>query len=80
MRLGLGILLVALATHAEELRYDSVGDWRQWQVPSGDPFEASGEETLKTMALVWGCYHASEELRVVKPDELLREAKGTRSS
>ncbi|MBN1673472.1 MAG: Gfo/Idh/MocA family oxidoreductase [Kiritimatiellae bacterium] len=37
---------------------------------SGAEFETSGEETLKTMALVWGAYLSAEEGRVVAPSEL----------
>lgn len=38
---------------------------------TGAPFETSGAETLKTMALVYAAYLSSEENRVVNPVELL---------
>lgn len=38
---------------------------------SGADFETSGEETLKTMALVYACYRSAEEGRVVDPKEYL---------
>jgi predicted dehydrogenase len=37
---------------------------------SGQEFETSGSETLKTMALVYGCYRSAEEGRVVRASEL----------
>ena len=38
---------------------------------SGAEFETSGEETLKTMALVYACYLSDEKGQVVRPKELL---------
>jgi predicted dehydrogenase len=38
---------------------------------SGTPFETSGTDYLKTMALVWGGYTSAEEGRVVDPNTLL---------
>jgi predicted dehydrogenase len=32
---------------------------------SGDEFETSGAETLKTMALVYACYSSAQENRVI---------------
>jgi predicted dehydrogenase len=40
---------------------------------NGEAFETSGEETIKTMALVYACYKAAEEDRVVDPQELISE-------
>jgi predicted dehydrogenase len=37
---------------------------------SGAEFATNGEETLKTMALVYACYQSSEEGRVVRPAEV----------
>ena len=38
---------------------------------TGSEFETSGEETLKTMALVYGCYRSADEGRVVTPAEMV---------
>jgi predicted dehydrogenase len=38
---------------------------------SGAVFATSGEETLKTMALVYACYRSAAEGRIVRPAELL---------
>jgi len=38
---------------------------------SGEEFETSGEDTIKTMALVYGCYRSAQEGRVVNPREML---------
>ena len=37
---------------------------------SGDEFDTSAEETIKTMALVYACYRSAEEGRVVEPKEM----------
>jgi predicted dehydrogenase len=39
---------------------------------SGAEFETSGEETLKTMAIVYACYRSAEEGRAVDPAEFLQ--------
>ena len=38
---------------------------------SGDEFETSGSETLKTLALVYSCYRSAEEARSVDPREFI---------
>jgi predicted dehydrogenase len=37
---------------------------------SGEEFETSSEDTIKTMALVYACYRSAEDGRVVRPEEM----------